>query len=169
MTSFFLLATLIYSLFILALLFCIDLNTRLLPNRYVFQFFFAGLAFHITSGFSQNSPLDLLVAALCSMLILLIIRTVGNKFYGSDTLGMGDIKLIGAAGIWLGSEYIFLAITLGALIGVLHGMGIVFYSHLKAVEKITLNNLSIPAGPGFIVGIILCAGLKYYTFIHGLF
>ncbi len=168
MTSFFLLTTFIYAFLILTVLFRIDLKTRLLPNRYVIQFLFAGLAFHIVSGFSQNPPLDLLIAALTSMVLLLTIRAGGNKLYDFDTLGMGDIKLIGAAGIWLGSEYIFLAITLGALAGVLHGLGIILFSRLKADDKIAFNNLSIPAGPGFIVGIVLCAALKYYTFIYGL-
>jgi prepilin signal peptidase PulO-like enzyme (type II secretory pathway) len=172
MTFFFLIAVLTYSLFILALLFHIDLRTRLLPNRYVLQLFFAGLAFHIASGFNYNPFFDLLIASISGSGLLFAIRSIGNRLYGFDTLGMGDVKLIGAAGIWLGSEYIFLAITLGALMGVLHGLGIVFYSRFWAAEKITLNSLSIPAGPGFIVGIVMCAVLKYYALIlgiHGLF
>jgi len=169
MTSSFLLATQSYSLIILAVLFRIDLKKRLLPNRYVLQFLFAGLAFHIVSGFSQNAPLDLLIAAILGSGLLLVIRAIGNKLYDFDTLGMGDIKLIGAAGIWLGSEYIFLAISLGALTGVIHGLGFVIYSRLKTDKTIMLHELSIPAGPGFIVGIIICAALKYHTFIHSLF
>ncbi len=166
MTSFFLLTILTYSLVILALLFCIDLKVRLLPNKYVLQLFFAGLAFHIVSGFSQNPSFDLLVASLTSMALLLLIRGIGNRFYDFDTLGMGDIKLIGAAGIWLGSEYIFLAITIGALVGIFHGLGVALYSRLKMAENVVFNNLSIPAGPSFIVGIIICAVLKYHAFIY---
>ena len=165
MMSLFLLAILTYSLVILAVLFYIDLKTQLLPNRYVLQFFFSGLAFHIVSGFSQNAPHDLLIATLSSAGLLLVIRSIGNNFYGKDTLGMGDVKLIGAAGIWLGSEYIFLAITLGALAGVAHGLGIIIYFRLTAKKIVPLSNLSIPAGPGFIVGIVLCAALKYHAFI----
>ncbi len=169
MTSFALVSVIIYSLFILVLLFCIDLKTRLLPNRYVLQFFFAGLAFHIISGFSEAHPLDLFIATVLSSSLLLVIRSFGNKFYGIDTLGIGDVKLIGAAGIWLGSEYIFLAMALGALAGVFHGLGIIFYSRFVMKKKVPFNTLSIPAGPGFIVGIIVCAALKYHTFIQGLF
>ena len=169
MTPIFLLAILTYSFAILAVLFHIDLKTRLLPNRYVLQFFFMGLAFHIVTGFSLNPPLDMFIATFSSAAILLAIRAVGNKFYGHDTLGMGDIKLIGAAGIWLGSEYVFLAITLGALAGVLHGLGILAYSRFVTKNDVTLRELSIPAGPGFILGIILCAAVKYQAFILGLF
>ncbi len=168
MTTYFLLSILAYSLVILIMLFCVDLKTRLLPNKYVLQFFFAGLAFHIVSGFNQSGIFDLSIATISSMALLLLIRNVGNKIYKLDTLGMGDVKLLGAAGIWLGSEYIFLAITLGALMGVVHGLGVVFYSRIKATDTVTLNNLSIPAGPGFIVGIVICAALKYHTFIASL-
>jgi len=169
MTPYFLLAILAYSLVILVILFRIDLKTRLLPNRYVLQFFFAGLAFHIVSGLNHNSIIDLLIATISSMALLLVIRNVGNKIYNFDTLGMGDVKLLGAAGIWLGSEYIFLAITLGALMGVLHGLGVIVYSRMKEVGNISFNSLSIPAGPGFIIGIVICASLKYHLFIASLF
>jgi len=169
MTPYFLLAIPVYSLIVLIVLFNIDLKTRLLPNKYVLQFLYAGLAFHVVSGFNHNSPLDLLIAALSSMALLLAIRSFGNKIYNFDTLGMGDVKLLGAAGIWLGSEYIFLAITLGALMGVLHGLGVIVYSRMKEVGNISFNSLSIPAGPGFIIGIVICASLKYHLFILTLF
>ncbi|MCK5375088.1 MAG: prepilin peptidase [Alphaproteobacteria bacterium] len=165
MMSFFLLIILAYSFVILAVLFHIDLKERILPNRYVLQYFFAGFAFHIVSGFNLNSFPDIIIAAFCSIALLSVIRAIGNKLYHTDTLGMGDIKLIGAASIWLGSDYIFLAITLGALAGVFHGLGIVIYRRFKAKEIISLGGFSLPAGPGFIIGIIICTILKFHTFI----
>lgn len=54
-----------------------------------------------------------------------------------------------------------IALTLGALAGVLHGMAYAIYS--KAVHKtpLRLYHLSIPAGPGFALGI---AGVALWYF-----
>ena len=165
MTSFFLPIILAYSFVILTVLFHIDLKERILPNRYVLQYFYSGLAFHVVNGFNLNPFSDLILAAFCSIALLSIIRAAGNRLYNTDTLGMGDIKLLGAASIWLGSDYIFLAITLGALAGVFHGLSVVIYKRLKAKETTSLGSFSIPAGPGFIIGIVICTLLKFYTFI----
>lgn len=167
MTFFFLFIILMYSLIILCVLAYIDLKTRLLPNRYVLQLFFCGMAFHIISGFTQITVSDLLIASLGSSGLLLIIRAIGNKFYKTDTLGMGDIKLIGTGGVWLGSEYIFLALSLGAIAGLIHGIGVMTFMRFVRKEKTSFSNLSIPAGPGFIIGIIICAALKYHGTIIG--
>lgn len=129
-----------------------------MPNRYVLQFFFTGAAFHIISGFSYVPVSDLLIATFSGAGFLLVIRTFGNRYYGTDTLGLGDVKLIGASGIWLGCETLFLAITLGALFGVLHGLGVKLFFK----ESCSFKTLSIPAGPGFILGIITCAVFKFF-------
>ncbi|MFP4097974.1 MAG: prepilin peptidase [Alphaproteobacteria bacterium] len=165
MTDLFLLIIFAYALVIMAVLFYIDLRTRLLPNRYVAQLFFSALAFHIISSFNYASFTDLLIAAGASIGLFLFIRAVGNKIYNTDTLGMGDVKLIGAAAIWLGSEYIFLAITIGALAGVIHGLGLKLFLHYKTGQSPKLDALSLPAGPGFISGIVLCMFFKFHTFI----
>lgn len=163
MESFILPIILIYSGFILAILFVVDLKTRLLPNKFVLQFLFCGIAFHIVTGFHYHSVTNMLTATILSVGLLLCVRAAGNYFYKADTLGMGDIKLMGAAGIWLGTDYIFLAISLGALAGIMHGIIYTVFMRITTDQRIQFTTLSIPAGPGFITGILIMALIKFHT------
>lgn len=149
---------LITSVTLLGVMAVIDLKVRLLPNIYVFPFFICGIAFHTLSGFSFIPLLSAITGVIGGGGLLLAVRFAANKYYGQDTLGLGDVKLIGAAGFWLGAEGIFLAITIGAFAGLVHGVG-----HKMLLEKDTpLSQLSIPAGPGFIVGILAVAIYQFW-------
>ncbi len=147
------------SLFLLGILTVIDMKVRLLPNIYVLAFFICGLAFHFLLNFLFLTPLSALIGMIAGGGLLLSVRFAANKYYGQDTLGLGDVKLMGAAGVWLGLEGIFLAITIGAFAGLAHGI-----IHKMMFERETaLAHLSIPAGPGFIVGILSVAIYQFWN------
>lgn len=95
-----------------------------------------------------------------------MVRIIANRHYGQDTLGLGDVKLMAAAGTWLGFSDIFIAISLGALAGVIHG--ILYQYHLQRVSghKTPFSELFIPAGPGFIIGIIFVGTLKFHSIFY---
>ena len=152
-----------YSLLILTTLFVIDLKTRLLPNKFVMQFLFCGIAFHILTGFHYAAPMNMITAAIVSMGLLLFIRFIFNRIYKTEALGIGDVKLIGAAGLWLGTDFIFLAISLGAIMGIIHGFLYVVIIRATKDETINFATLSIPAGPGFIISIIFMGIIKFHT------
>ncbi len=76
---------------------------------------------------------------------------------------MGDVKLIGAAGVWFGTDFIFLAIAFGAIMGIIHGITYVILIKITTGETINFATLSIPAGPGFIIGIIFIGIIKFHT------
>ncbi len=153
----------IAALILLLILAIIDLRTLLLPNKYVAGFFTAGLIFNINTDFYFTNPLDMSLGIISGAGLLLIIRHIANKKYKYDTLGLGDVKLMGAAGIWLGMDFIFLAISIGAFAGLIHGLIFGCYRARKTNEKINLSELSIPAGPGFIIGIIIVGIMKLYS------
>ena len=92
---------------------------------------------------------------------LYLIRMAGNKYYGQESLGLGDVKLLGAAGLWLGYENVLFAMTLGAAAGLIHGLIYALTLKLKTNEPFNMRRLVIPAGPGFAVGIVLVAGWMY--------
>ena len=156
-------AILIYSVFVLLILMIIDLRTRLLPNKFVLQFLFCGIAFHILTGMHYTTPSNMVIAMILSGGMMLTIRAIGNKIYKTDTLGLGDVKLIGAAGLWLGTDSIFLAISLGAIAGIIHGVIVVMWKRITTDEKVNFATFSIPAGPGFIIGIILMGIIKFHS------
>ena len=141
-------------LVVLMILSIIDLRVWLLPNKYVLAFAILGIIFHSALGFQLLPPQDMLFGALLGGGLLYLVRMGGNAYYKQDTLGLGDVKLLAAAGLWLGVEGVVLALTAGAFVGLLHGIGVALTRAAKEKTKPNLNRLMIPAGPGFCVGIV---------------
>lgn len=139
----------------------IDLKTWLLPNPYVLAFAILGVVFHTLHEFYYLGPDEMVIGALAGGGILYAIRFLGNRYYGQDTLGLGDVKLLAAAGLWLGFDGVMAAITAGAIAGVLHGLGVAVWTSVKTKQRISVSNLMIPAGPGFAVGIVI-AGIWFF-------
>jgi leader peptidase (prepilin peptidase)/N-methyltransferase len=143
---------------LLGVLTAVDLRERLLPDIYVFPFMALGPVFHFANAFALAAPADMALGALAGGGLLYAIRTAANLFHEEDALGLGDVKLMAAAGVWLGPYFVLIALTLGALAGVLHGLAVAARRRVKSGAWMNLKNFSLPAGPGFIAGIVL-AGL----------
>jgi len=154
---------------LLTLLSIIDLKTFLLPNIYVAPFAVLGILFHFFTDFYFLGITEIILGGIAGYVLLWIIRFTGNKYYGQDSLGLGDVKLLGAAGLWLGVEGVLFAMTLGAFAGLLHGLVLATYRKATTDQPFSITRLVIPAGPGFAVGIILVAGWMYKGHVIGLF
>ena len=161
MTIFIIILSLLFAVASLYKLWVIDMQTRILPNMYVFRFAMCGLLINIATKFIYTLPIEMVYGAVAGISLMLAVRFAANQYYKQDTLGLGDVKLIGAAGIWLGLEYIFLAISVGAFAGLIHGFIHGLLLQKKTGEKTDFGKLSIPAGPGFIAGIVIIACVKF--------
>ncbi len=139
----------------------IDLRVRLLPNVLVLPFALLALLFHAVAPGATLSPMEIAIGSALGFGILYGIRLIANHLYQQDTLGLGDVKLMGAGGLWLGPDSILMALSLGALFGMLHGLGVAFYQARRNGTKINLNTLEVPAGPGFALGIVALALYQY--------
>lgn len=139
----------------------IDLKHWILPDELNLAFGVCGIIFHITTAYMFANVTDMVIGAAIGAGLLYVIRFFSNRYYGRDTLGLGDVKLMGAAGLWLGMGGILEAITVGAMAGLFHGL---FYAAWLAWKKKTrpaVAQLSIPAGPGFATGIVI---IGYFMF-----
>lgn len=145
----------------------IDLRVWLLPNWLNLTLAILGIAFHASIQFTILEPIQLLYGAFLGAGTLLAIRFFGNMYYKQDTLGLGDVKLLGAAGLWLGVEGVVMAMTIGAFAGLLHGIGFAFARAIKEKTKPDLHRLMIPAGPGFCVGILISCIWKFWPHFAG--
>ena len=163
MITFFSFLCLVGGVALLVVLALIDLRICLLPNAYVFSFGVLGPLFHLITAWRFADPLDLALGTLIGGGSLYVIRWAAQRFYGPDALGLGDVKLMLAAGLWLGTYYISLALAAGALAGILHGLGISLHYRLKTGRFLPLQTLSLPAGPGFIIGILAAGVIKFWT------
>jgi prepilin signal peptidase PulO-like enzyme (type II secretory pathway) len=168
--------SLILSLFMLVLaagillrLAIIDFKIRLLPNVWVGAFALTGIGFHALTQLEFITLQSAAIGILIGGGLLLAIRTAGNFYYKQDTLGLGDVKLMAAAGLWLGQDYILFALVCGAVAGLLHGLIMMTLSSVKHKKLEKASTFSLPAGPGFIVGIVIAALAKFGALDHLLF
>ena len=143
----------------------IDLKHWMLPEELIFAFGVLGVIFHFASGYMFFDIGTMLLGGAVGAGILYIIRYFSNRHYERDTLGLGDVKLLGAAGLWLGIDGVLQAVTLGALAGLVHGVIYAAYIHFRHKVPFTVSNLSIPAGPGFAVGILAVGVYMFHAFI----
>ena len=140
----------------------IDLRVRLLPDKLVLPFGLLAVIFHSITTFHFLTLPDMAAGAAFGGGILYGIRFVANRLYQQDTLGLGDVKLMLAAGLWLGPDGILMAMTLGAAFGLLHGLAVATGQSLFKKAPFSLSRLEVPAGQGFAVGIFL-GGLSKFA------
>ena len=146
-------------------LFIVDLRIWILPNIYIAAFAIFGVGFHASLSFEWLAPLDMLYGMLTGGGTLFIIRCFGNWYYGVESLGLGDVKLFLAAGLWLDAEAIINALIIGALVSLFHGAIVMMQNNLRNNKKTSFRHMRIPAGPGFIIGIIGAGIIEYHTML----
>jgi len=148
---------------LLCILSVIDLKEGLLPNEYVMALAMTGAIFHLATAWHYLDIETMALGALAGGGLLYIVRAGANFYYKQDALGLGDVKLLAAAGVWLGPYYVLMALTAGATAGLLHGIGMALAQKARTGTMPSLNKLSLPAGPGFAAGIILAGILQFHT------
>ena len=151
---------------LLAALIVIDLRVQLLPNILVLGLAMAGFVFHASSLFYYGDVQDLALGAFIGGATLYFIRAGGNFFYKTETLGLGDVKLMAAGGLWLGPYFILIALIAGALAGLVHGGVLIGYNWLKTKKVGPVSTFSLPAGPGFAIGLLTAALAKLWGLPH---
>lgn len=146
------------ALILLVVLAVIDARTMLLPDHYVFLFGLSGIALHIMTNFGFMSPQDALLGALVGGGGMYLVRMAGNYIYKQESMGLGDVKLLLAGGLWVGGMGTVWAITLGAFCTLIFAA---IYAIIKGIKtgKFSFARLVFPAGPGF------CAGLAFIIFM----
>jgi leader peptidase (prepilin peptidase)/N-methyltransferase len=152
---------LLAAIILLIILSIIDLKIWILPDELNLALAVAGLGFHFATSNRFLEWGDMAWGAAMGAGMLLTIRFFANRHYGRDTLGLGDVKLLGAAGIWLGLEGVLMAVTVGAFAGLIHGLVYAFVLSRTSKQKFTIHQLAIPAGPGFAVGIVIAGAMMF--------
>ncbi|MES2729868.1 MAG: A24 family peptidase [Pseudomonadota bacterium] len=139
----------------LAALTFIDARTMILPDRLVFLYGLLGIAFHVATHFAFLTPLNLLLGAVTGGGMLAIVRWAGSHHYGQEAMGLGDVKLLIAGGVWLGAMGAVWAITLGAGLTVLFAFAYATVARIQSGKFPDLQRLEVPAGPGFCVALFI--------------
>ncbi len=102
-------------------LFCIDLELQILPNVITLPGVVAGI---IASGFLPPGLLLSLLGALLGGGVLWAIAEIYVRVRGIEGMGMGDVKMLGMIGAFLGAPLMGLTLVLSSLAGALVGVGL---------------------------------------------
>jgi leader peptidase (prepilin peptidase)/N-methyltransferase len=132
-----------------------DVKEYILPDSLNAALALSFIIFHIITHWQFITPLGAAEGGVAGGGLLLLIRAIANRYYHEDALGLGDVKLMAAAGLGLGFPNIFMALSLGAFAGLLHGLCMGLWEKKKNNHKVNWGRVNVPAGLGLTIGIAL--------------
>lgn len=132
----------------------VDLEEHWIPDRCSLGSLLLGIGFSI--GFPQLhgtteisvSILRSLIGAVVGSGILLLIGAVGKGFLKREAMGLGDVKVMGGIGAFLGWEAVLFSLFFSSLMGLIVHMGMHFFKQQPSAQE-------IPFGPYLATAAIL--------------
>lgn len=123
----------------------IDFRLQIIPNRLNLTIFEVGLFIAFLYGLSNVAiTINMLLGMICGGGIFLGITLIGGMIYGKEAMGLGDVKLMGALGLFFGVSNIIVIALLSFLIGAV-------LSILLLATKIKKTDEYIPFGPFIVI------------------
>ena len=125
--------------------FVIDYKLQIIPNRLNLTMFEVGIVIAVLYGTSNVAiTIDMLLGMLVGGGIFLAITAIGGLIYGKEAMGLGDVKLMGALGLYFGVSNILVISVMSFLIGAILGI-------ILIVSKIKKSDEYIPFGPFIVI------------------
>ena len=129
--------------------FVIDYKLQIIPNRLNITIFEIGIIFAFLYGLSNVAiTINMLLGMLAGGGIFLLITLLGGLFYGKEAMGFGDVKLMGALGLYFGLSNIIIITLVSFLIGAI-------LSIILLVSKLKKSDEYIPFGPFIVIATFL--------------
>lgn len=126
--------------------FIIDYKLQIIPNRLNLTMFEIGIILAFIYGVSDIAiTVDMIFGMIAGGGIFLLITLIGAVAYGKEAMGFGDVKLMGALGLYFGLSNIIVITLLSFLIGAI-------LSIILLITKIKKMNEYIPFGPFIVLG-----------------
>ncbi len=130
---------------VLIMLSAIDVRALRLPDALTLTLTVAGVA--LAAGLGWDTPQARVIAALAGFGALYVIGWIYERIRGRVGLGMGDAKLLAAAGAWLGLEGLVPVVLWASALGLLA----VAVAALRGAEL--SRETALPFGPFLALGI----------------
>ena len=124
----------------------IDIRTFRLPNKIVLTG--ALIAVVLTLVFFRDRVLSMALGGLTGLALLGLMGLIGRLLFRKDTLGMGDVKLAGMMGLYLGPAHTAYMFVLGIFTGAVVGVAMIAVGGKKWGQR-------IPFGPYLALGAII--------------
>lgn len=131
--------------------FFVDLKERIIPNRLTLTIFEIGIAFTFLYGINNiNVAQDMLLGMITGAAIFGGITLLGGLMAGKEAMGMGDVKLVGALGLFYGVTGVTALSISSFFLGAIIGIVIMIIRNIQKSE-----DKYVPFGPFIVVSAIL--------------
>lgn len=129
--------------------FMIDYKLQIIPNRLNLTIFEIGLLFTFAEGMINPSlATNYLLGGIVGAGIFLLITLIGGLIAGKEAMGFGDVKFMGALGLYFGWMPIIAISVISFFIAAIVSIGILAY---RAIKKSDNKNEYIPFGPFIVI------------------
>ena len=139
--------------------FIIDYRLQIIPNRLNMTMFEIGIILMFLAGiFNANIAIDMFFGMLAGAGIFLLITLIGGLIAGKEAMGFGDVKLMGALGIFFGLSNIIAITLMSFLIGAV-------LSIILLATKIKKTDEYIPFGPFIVIATFIAMVVPFKTIL----
>lgn len=139
--------------------FIIDYRLQIIPNRLNMTMFEIGIILMFLAGiFNANIAIDMFLGMITGAGIFLLITLIGGLIAGKEAMGFGDVKLMGALGIFFGLSNIIAITLMSFLIGAV-------LSIFLLVIKIKKTDEYIPFGPFIVIATFIAMVVPFNEII----
>ena len=129
--------------------FVIDFKLQIIPNRLNLTMLEIGLVIAFIFGTSNIAiTIDMLLGMLAGAGLFLVIMAIGSLIYGKQAMGFGDVKIIGALGLYFGVTNIAIISAISLLIGAIIGLILIISKKKKKDEY-------MPFGPFIVIAVFI--------------
>ncbi len=133
----------------------IDYRLQIIPNRLNLTIFEIGLLLTFIYGIVNiNIAINMLLGMLAGGGIFLLITLLGGLIAGKEAMGLGDVKFMGAIGLFFGFANIIMISVTAFLIGAI-------ISVILLVTKIKKTDEYIPFGPFLVIASLIVLFVPY--------
>lgn len=141
----------------LIIAFIIDYRLKIIPNRLNLTIFEVGLVYTFIEGITNiNVAVDMLLGMVVGAGLFLIIALIGGIMYGKEAMGFGDVKLMGALGLFLGWRLTIMLTLIAFLLGAIIGVILIIKNRKKGMDY-------MPFGPFIVVATLVGLYVPFNT------
>lgn len=127
--------------------FYIDCKSQVIPNRLTLTMLEVGIVFSFLRGINNlNIAIEMWIGMVVGALIFIILTYIGNLVFRKETMGFGDVKLMGTLGLFFGWRSIIAIVIFAFFIATIYSICFIIKNKIKKQEISEF----IPFGP-FIV------------------
>ncbi len=143
--------------------FVIDYKLQIIPNRLNLTIFETGLIVTFIEGmYSQSLAINNLLGSIVGAGIFLMLTLVGGAIAGKEAMGFGDVKFMGALGLFFGWLNIIEVSVIAFLLAAIISIALI-------ITKIKKTDEYIPFGPFIVIASLVVTIIPQEVLLLALF